>query len=277
MSKKKITIPEIKAKKLSKDKFNMITVYDFPMASIVDRSIIEMILVGDSLGTVIQGLTSTLSVNLEDIIYHLQLVRRGAPNTFIVGDMPFLSYQIDRKEAIRNAGILLQNGADCVKMEGGMDIVETVRAVVKAGIPVIAHIGLTPLATGMSGNFKVEGNNSEVAQKLLGEARSLEDAGAFAIVLQCLPSQLAKVIDKELHIPTIGYGSGPHTSAQNLNAYALLGIVDKFVPKFVKQYVHLYDEILRSFDTWHDETEKGTYPASEHCFDIEKDEFQRFY
>ncbi len=277
MSKKKITIPEIKAKKLSKDKFNMITVYDFPMASIVDRSIIEMILVGDSLGTVIQGLTNTLSVNLEDIIYHLQLVRRGAPNTFIVGDMPFLSYQVDRKEAIRNAGILLQNGADCVKMEGGMDIVETVRAVVKAGIPVIAHIGLTPSATGMRGNFKVEGNNSEVAQKLLGEARSLEDAGAFAIVLQCLPSQLAKVIDKELHIPTIGYGSGPHTSAQNLNAYALLGIVDKFVPKFVKQYVHLYDEILRSFDTWHDETEKGTYPASEHCFDIEKDEFQRFY
>lgn len=277
MSKKKITIPEIKAKKLSKDKFNMITVYDFPMASIVDRSIIEMILVGDSLGTVIQGLTNTLSVNLEDIIYHLQLVRRGAPNTFIVGDMPFLSYQVDRKEAIRNAGILLQNGADCVKMEGGMDIVETVRTVVKAGIPVIAHIGLTPSATGMRGNFKVEGNNSEVAQKLLGEARSLEDAGAFAIVLQCLPSQLAKVIDKELHIPTIGYGSGPHTSAQNLNAYALLGIVDKFVPKFVKQYVHLYDEILRSFDTWHDETEKGTYPASEHCFDIEKDEFQRFY
>lgn len=260
MLKKKITISDIQAQKLSKNKFTMITVYDFPMASIVERSAIEMILVGDSLGKVIQGQENTISVSIEDIIYHLKIVRKGAPNTFIVGDMPFLSYEVDTKDAIRNAGILIKNGADCVKIEGGINIAHTIRAVVNAGIPVMAHINFQALKTIMT-------NSNDIIQ----EAKVLEEAGAFAVVLQFLPSKLAASIDHALRIPTIGFGAGPHTSGQNLNAYGMLGILDEPVKNFVKQYLCLGEEILKTFNKWHYETQQGIFPASEHFFEMEKD------
>lgn len=244
MSKKKVTIPELQEMKEENKKFKMITAYDVPMASIINKSSAELILVGDSVGMVVQGHDSTIPVNIEHMRYHVELVRRGAPDTFVVGDMPFLSYQASNEEAIKNAGSLLKAGADCVKMEGGMKIVEAIEAVVDAGVPVIGHIGLTPQTAGMVGGFKVQGKSEEAAEKLLNEAIAIEEAGAFAIVLECIPERLAKIIDEKIEIPTIGCGAGPYTTAQNLNAYDLVGIFDDFVPKFVKQYGNLGQDMV---------------------------------
>jgi 3-methyl-2-oxobutanoate hydroxymethyltransferase len=277
MTKKKITIPEIQEMKRNGKKFKMITVYDYPMASMVDQSNAELILVGDSLGMVIQGHDGTVPVNIEDVIYHVKAVRRGAPNTFVVGDMPFLSYQVSKEEAIRNAGTLLKVGADCVKMEGGMNVVETVRAVVNAGIPVIAHIGLTPQTASMMGGFKVQGKSTEAAEKLLNEAIALEEAGAFAMVVECVPTQLAKIIDEKLQIPIISVGAGPHATGHNLNAYDLLGIFDKFVPKFVRQYAQMGRQMVEVFNTWGREIDNGEFPAPEHCFNMKDEDLKRLY
>lgn len=277
MAKRKITIPELQAKKAEGTKFKMITVYDYPMAGMVDKSAAEVILVGDSLGMVIQGHEGTVPVNLEDMLYHVKLVRRGAPNTFVVGDMPFLSYQINRDEAIRNAGTMYKTGADCVKMEGGMKIVDKVQAVVDAGIPVMAHIGLTPQTAGMIGGFKVQGKTAESAERLLKEAIALEEAGAFCIVLECIPTPLAKLIDEKIGIPTISVGSGPYATGQNLNAYDLLGIFDQFVPKFVKQYAKMGSQMVDVFDTWCREIDEGVYPEEKHGFTMNDEDLERLY
>jgi len=277
MSKKKITIPELLERKGSDQKFTMLTVYDYPMASMVDRSEIELILVGDSLGMVIQGHDGTIPVNIEDMLYHVKLVRRGAPNTFVVGDMPFLSYQVSKEEAIRNAGMLLKAGADCVKMEGGLKIVDKVQAVVDAGIPVMAHIGLTPQTAGMVGGFKVQGKSTVGAEKLVQEALALEEVGAFSIVLECIPAQLGKLIHEKLNIPTIGCGGGPDTTGQNLNAYDILGIFDKFVPKFVEQYAQMGKQMVDVFNTWSRQTNSGQFPAPKHCFNMNEEDLKRLY
>ena len=277
MTKRKISIPELMDMKTSGQKFKMITVYDFPMATMVDRSPAELILVGDSLGMVIQGHDSTVPVNLEDVLYHVKLVRKGAPNTFVVGDMPFLSYQVNRDEAIRNGGTLLKAGADCVKMEGGVKISETMRAVVDAGIPVMGHIGLTPQTAASLGGFKVQGKNADSAEKLLQDALAVEAAGAFAMVLECIPTALAKLIDQKLTIPTISVGAGPFTTGFNLNAYDLLGIFDKFVPKFVIQYAQMGKEMVKVFDTWCKDIDEGSYPAPEHGFGMDDEELKRLY
>jgi len=277
VGKKKISIPELKGMKVSGQKFKMFTVYDFPMATMVDRSPAELILVGDSLGMVIQGHDSTVPVNLEDVLYHVKIVRKGAPNTFVVGDMPFLSYQVNRDEAIRNAGTLLKVGADCVKMEGGVKIAETMRAVVDAGIPVMAHIGLTPQTAAMLGGFKVQGKNAASAEKLLQDALAVEEAGAFAIVLECIPTALAQLIDQKVTIPTISVGAGPFTTGFNLNAYDLLGIFDKFVPKFVIQYAQMGKDIVNVFDTWCKDIDEGSYPAPEHGFAMNDEDLKRLY
>lgn len=277
MSKTKVSIQQLQEMKKSGKKFRMVTAYDYPMANMVERSRAELILVGDSLGMVIEGYDGTVPVNIEDIIYHVKCVRRGAPNTFVVGDMPFLSYQVNKDEAIRNAGTLLKVGADCVKMEGGMNIVETFRAVVNAGIPSMAHIGLTPQTAAMLGGFKVQGKSSESSKRLLDEALALEDAGALAIVLECIPTPLAKLIDEKLQIPTISVGAGPFTTGFNLNAYDLLGIFDKFVPKFVKPYAKMGKEMVKVFDTWCDEIDEKIYPAPEHGFSMNEDDLKDLY
>ncbi|HWR41001.1 MAG TPA: 3-methyl-2-oxobutanoate hydroxymethyltransferase [Patescibacteria group bacterium] len=277
MSKRKITIPEIGECKQSGRKFKMITVYDYPFAAIVDRSAAELILVGDSLGMVIQGHDGTIPVNMEDILYHVKLVRRGAPNTFVVGDMPFLSYQVNRDEAIRNAGILLKAGADCVKMEGGIKIADTVKAVVDAGIPVIGHIGLTPQTAAQMGGFKVQGKSAEAAEKLLADALAMDQAGVFAMVLECMPSGLAKLIDERVKCATISVGAGKDCTGHNLNAYDLLGIFDKFVPKFVKQYAQMGPQMVNVFDTWCAEIDSGAFPEEKHCFNMDDDELKRLY
>ncbi len=277
MTKRKITIPEITDMKTSGKKFKMITVYDFPMATMVDRSAAELILVGDSLGMVIQGHDGTIPVNLEDILYHLKAVRKGAPNTFVVGDMPFLSYQVNKDEAIRNAGILLKAGADCVKMEGGYKIADTVRAVVDAGIPVIGHIGLTPQTAAIMGGFKVQGKSAEAAEKLMQDAVAIDQAGVFAMVLECMPTPLAKLIDEKIKCATISVGAGKYTTGHNLNAYDLLGIFDKFVPKFVKQYAQMGPQMVNVFDTWCQEIDDGTFPEEKHSFSMNDEDLKRLY
>ncbi|SFG09804.1 ketopantoate hydroxymethyltransferase [Desulfotomaculum arcticum] len=278
MSKVKITIPQLKEYKQDSRKFTMITVYDYPMALLVDRSQAEMILVGDSLGMVVLGYEGTVPVELNDVIYHLKAVTRAARNTLVVGDMPFMSYNVCKEEAIRNAGRLMkEGGADCVKIEGGLKVVDTVRAVVDAGIPVVAHIGLTPQTASMLGGFKVQGKDPQAAKRLLEEAQMLEEAGACAIVLECVPAALASLITEKLTIPTIGVGAGVNCDGQNLNGYDIIGIFDKFVPKFVKKYASLAPVILDAFNNFAEEVANGKFPTDEHIFNMNEEILKKIY
>ena len=265
--KKKPTIPSFRKKKAQKEKMTMITVYDYPFARLVDRSEAEMILVGDSLGMVVQGLELTNPVTLDDIIYHVKAVRRGAPNTLVVGDMPFMSYQINPDQALASAGrIIKEGGADCAKMEGGEYFAPYVSKIVSAGIPTIGHIGLTPQSASALGGFKLQGRTKQEAEQLIDDAKALDEAGAFAIVLECIPSGVARVITESVSAVTIGCGAGPHVDGQNLNAYDILGLFEKFVPKFVKQYKVLAPEMIAGFNEFAKDVRSGIYPASEHGF-----------
>lgn len=275
MSKQKITIPEIMAKRSEGGKFAMVTLYDYPMAALADKSSVEMILVGDSLGMVIQGLSSTVTVNMEEMLYHTTLARRGAPNTFVVGDMCFMSYQACEKEAIHNAGKLIQAGADAVKMEGTRHIAPKIAAVVKSGIPVVGHIGLTPQTAAAMGGFKLQGKDMQSAARLVDDALAYQEAGVFAIVLECLPTALGNLIHEKLNIPTIGVGAGPNCTGYNLNGYDLLGMFDQFTPKFAKQYRQTGQEISDVFNAWRKDIEEGQYPLPEHCFNVFEDEIKK--
>lgn len=239
----------------------MITVYDYPFARLVDQSKAEMILVGDSVGMVIQGGAHTNPVTVDEIIYHAKAVRKGAPNTLIVGDMPFMSYQLNPEQALANAGRQVKEAAvDCVKMEGGEYIVPIVEKIVSAGIPVMGHIGLTPQSESALGGLKVQGKTPQEAERLIADAKALDRAGVFAMVLECIPAGVAKVITESVSALTISCGAGPHADGQNLNAYDLLGLFDKFVPKFVKQYKKIAGDIVDVFTTFAEETQSGAYP-----------------
>jgi len=265
--KKKTSIPSFRELKARGDKVTMITVYDYPFARLVDRSKAELILVGDSLGMVIQGKELTNPVTLDEVIYHVKCVRRGAPNTLVVGDMPFMSYQISPEQALASAGrVVKEGGADCIKMEGGEHFAPYVEKIVKAGIPVMGHIGLTPQSASALGGFKVQGRTPEQAEQLIADAKALDEVGVFAMVLECIPSGVARVITESVGAVTIGCGAGPHVDGHNLNAYDILGLFEKFVPKFVKQYKVLAPEIIAGFDAFTEEVRSGTYPAPEHCF-----------
>ena len=265
--KRKTPIPSFKELKARGKKVTMITVYDYPFARLADRSEAELILVGDSLGMVIQGLEHTNPVTLDEVIYHVKAVRRGAPNTLVVGDMPFMSYQLSPQQALSSAGrIVKEGGADCVKMEGGAYFAPYVYKIVQAGIPVIGHIGLTPQSASALGGLKVQGRTPEQAEKLIADAKALDEAGVFAMVLECIPSGVAKAITESVSVVTISCGAGPHTDGQNLNAYDILGLFEKFVPRFVKQYKVLAPEIVSGFNAFTDEVRSGHYPAPEHCF-----------
>jgi 3-methyl-2-oxobutanoate hydroxymethyltransferase len=265
--KKKTPIPSFKKMKAQGNRVTMITVYDYPFARLVDRSEAELILVGDSLGMVIQGKELTNPVTLDEIIYHVKAVRRGAPDTLVVGDMPFMSYQINPEQALASAGrIVKEGGADCVKIEGGEYFVPYVQKIVGAGIPVMGHIGLTPQSASALGGFKVQGRTQNEAEQLIADAKALDEAGVFAIVLECIPGGVAKVITESIGALTIGCGAGPHVDGQNLNAYDILGLYEKFVPKFVKQYRVLAPDIVSGFNAFTDEVRSGGYPAPEHCF-----------
>jgi 3-methyl-2-oxobutanoate hydroxymethyltransferase len=265
--KRKTPIPSFRELKARGDKVTMITVYDYPFARLVDRSQAELILVGDSLGMVIQGLEHTNPVTLDEVIYHARAVRRGAPNTLVVGDMPYMSYQVSPEQALASAGRLVKEASvDCVKMEGGAYLAPTVHRMVQAGMPVIGHIGLTPQSASALGGLKVQGRTPEQAEELIDDAQALDQAGAFAIVLECIPAGVARVITQSVGALTIGCGAGPHVDGQNLNAYDILGLFEKFVPRFVKQYRALAGEIVSGFEAFTGEVRSGRYPAPEHTF-----------
>ncbi len=263
----KITILDIYKKKAEGKKITMLTAYDYPTAQIVDQAGIDMILVGDSLGNVVQGMPNTLPVTMDEMIYHTKMVSRAVQSAMVVGDMPFLSYQTHKAEAVRNAGRFLKEaGAEAVKLEGGSQMAEAIRAIVDTGIPVVAHIGLTPQYVHMLGGFKVQGRDEAAREKILADARAVQDAGAFSVVLEAMPSSLAKEIHQLLRIPTIGIGAGPDCDGQVLVIHDILGLFDRFTPKFVKKYANLKDQAIKAVKEYKSEVEAGAFPSEEHSF-----------
>ncbi|HXY54829.1 MAG TPA: 3-methyl-2-oxobutanoate hydroxymethyltransferase [Nitrospirota bacterium] len=264
---RKITILDIYKKKAESKKITVLTAYDFPTAQIVDQAGIDIILVGDSLGMVVQGVASTLPVTMDEMLYHTKLVSRATQSAMVVGDMPFLSYQTSVSDAVLNAGRFLKEaGAEAVKLEGGTQMADVIRAIVNAGIPVLAHIGLTPQYVHALGGFKVQGKDEEAREKILADASAVQDAGAFAVVLEAMPASLAKEIHDILRIPTIGIGAGPDCDGQVLVIHDLLGLFDRFTPKFVKKYVNLKDQALKAVKEYRQDVEDGKFPAEEHSF-----------
>jgi 3-methyl-2-oxobutanoate hydroxymethyltransferase len=263
----KTTIQDFLKKKSEGRKITMLTAYDYPFAQIVDEAGIDAILVGDSLGMVVQGLENTLPVTMDEMIYHTKMVGRAVKNALVIGDMPFMSYQASLEEAVRNAGRFLKEaGASAVKLEGGAEVAEQIRAMTRSDIPVMAHIGLTPQSIHRMGGYKVQGKTEEAANRLLKEAHAVEDAGAFALLLEAIPLKLAKKITKELSIPTIGIGAGPHCDGQVLVLHDVIGMFERFVPKFVKRYANLKEEALKAIETYRKEVETGVFPSDEQSF-----------
>lgn len=263
----KITIVDLMKKKNMKQKITMLTAYDFPFAKIVDEAGIDIILVGDSVGMVVQGLDNTLPVTMDEMIYHTKIVSRGVQNAMVVGDLPFMSYQTSIEEGVKNAGRFLKEaGASAVKIEGAADFSELIKAMIKSDIPVMAHIGLTPQAIHKIGGFKVQGKTQDAAKKLIEEAHIAEDAGAFSIVLEAVPMHIAETITNELSIPTIGIGAGPHCDGQVLVLHDLLGLYERFLPKFAKRYINLKEEALKAISLYKVEVEQGIFPSEEHSF-----------
>lgn len=263
----KITVQDFLKKKTEGKKISMLTAYDYPFARIVDEAGIDGILVGDSLGMVVQGLENTLPVTMDEMIYHTKMVARASKNAIVVGDMPFMSYQASSEEAVRNAGRFLKDaGASAVKIEGGAEISDRIRAMTKSDIPVMAHIGLTPQSIHRMGGYKVQGRTDEAARLLVEEAHKVEDAGAFALLLEAIPMDLAGKITDALSIPTIGIGAGPYCDGQVLVLHDVVGMFERFVPKFVKRYANLKDEALRAIIHYKKEIEEGIFPSEEQSF-----------
>ena len=276
MAKQKVTIPQLKEWKEQGKKIRMVTAYDYPTALLVDRSEIEMILVGDSLGMVVLGSDGTVPVSMDEMVHHIKPVVRGAKNTLIVGDMPFMSYNVSLEKAIENAGRLMkEGGADCVKLEGGLVMAPVVKAIVEAGIPVMAHIGLTPQTASQLGGFKVQGKDESAARRMLEEAQAMEMAGAFSIVLEAIPAPLAKLITAKINIPTIGIGAGVDCDGQVLVLHDMIGLFDRFVPKFVKKYTNVSEDILAALNTYAKEVETGEFPGPENSFTMKEDVLER--
>jgi 3-methyl-2-oxobutanoate hydroxymethyltransferase len=263
----KITIPDLYKKKAEGRKITVLTAYDFPTAQIVDEAGIDIALVGDSLGMVVQGIDSTLPVTMDEMIYHTRMVVRAAKTALVVGDMPFLSYQAGIDEAVRNAGRFLKEaGAEAVKLEGGTAVAAVIRAIVAAGIPVMGHVGLTPQHVHALGGFKVQGRDEAAREKILADARAVQESGAFSVVLEAVPSSLAKEIGSILSIPTIGIGAGPHCDGQVLVIHDVLGLFDRFTPKFVKRYASLKDQALKAVKGYKQDVESGAFPTEEQSF-----------
>jgi len=276
MERKKVTITDLQGKKDTGQKITMITAYDFPTAKLVDEAGIDVILVGDSLGMVVLGYEGTVPVTMEEMLHHCRAVTRGTRYAFVIGDMPFMSYQVSKEQAVLNAGRFLKEaGCDAVKLEGGIEVCEQVKAIVDAGIPVCAHIGLTPQSATKLGGFKVQGKDAESAKKLFQSAKALEEAGAFMIVLECIPDALAQKITDSLKIPTIGIGAGIKCDGQVLVYHDVVGLFDRFRPKFVKQYTNLWPMIQEALRRYKEEVEKGEFPGPEHTFTMRPEEAEK--
>lgn len=272
MSNERFTTLDFKEMKQRKEKITMVTAYDYPTAQLVDEAGVEFILVGDSLGMVVLGYNDTLAVTLNDMIHHGQAVVRGSKKAFVVIDMPFLTYQVNSEEALRNAGRIIQEtGAQGVKLEGGLEIVEAVRSITRAGIPVVGHLGLTPQSAGQLGGFKVQGKDHRVARKIFEDALRLEEAGAFSLVLECVPWQLAKAITERLSIPVIGIGAGKFCDGQVLVFHDIMGLYTGKRPKFVKQYAQARNEMLKGITDYISEVKQGSFPEEKHSFTMSEE------
>ena len=261
-----MTVPEFRQSKKSGKKLVVVTAYDALFTRIVEQAGIEAILVGDSLGVVVQGNSNTLSVTMEDMLYHTRLVAKAAERSLVIGDMPFMSYQASLDEAVRNAGRFLQAGARAVKIEGGSQVVDRVQAMTRFGIPVMGHIGMTPQSVNHYGGYKVQGKEEDQAKGLIADARALEGAGAFSLILEAVPAGLAQTITQAVSIPTIGIGAGPHCDGQVLVLYDLLGLFDEFVPKFVKPYAHLKADALQALRRFKEEVECAKFPTDSESY-----------
>jgi len=269
---KKVTVETLRKQKENNDKITMLTAYDYSTARLEDEAGIDTILVGDSLGMVMLGYEDTLAVTMEDMIHHTKAVTRGAKRAFVVADMPFLSYEVSVEEAVLNAGRLMkEGGANAVKLEGGVSVKEQIKAIVNAKIPVVAHIGLTPQAINAFGGFKVQGKNEKAAQQVLDDARAVEEAGASAVVLECVPEALATRITKELSIPTIGIGAGAGCDGQVLVYQDMLSMYADFTPKFSKAFANIGQAMKEGFKGYIKETKDGVFPAKEHTFKIDQE------
>lgn len=268
-AKKKATILDFLEMKRRGKKFTMVTAYDYAFATQVDKTDIEMILVGDSAAMVMLGYKSTVPIEMDTLILLAKAVVAGAPNTFIVGDMPFLSYEVSAEKAVENAGQFMKEAeVDCVKLEGGQRVADTVAAIVKAGIPVMGHIGLTPQSSSQLGGFRVQGKDIAAAERLLEDALALEEAGAFCIVLEAIPNPVAQAITERLKVPSLGIGAGLHCDAQVLVMHDLLGLFDRFVPKFVKQYAQIGKDVVAAFSKFDEEVKTGAFPDDEHSYHV---------
>jgi 3-methyl-2-oxobutanoate hydroxymethyltransferase len=267
----RISVHELKAMKRRGEKIAMLTAYDYPTAKLLDQADIPIILVGDSLGMVVLGYDSTIPVTMEDMLHHTKAVVRGTDRAIIVGDMPFMSYQTGVADAVRNAGRFLQEaGATAVKLEGGAAVVEIVRALVSFGIPVMGHLGLTPQSVNQLGGHKVQGKTPAAAVKLLSDAVALQEAGAFAVVLEGIPAPLGKLITEKLDMPTIGIGAGPHCDGQVQVLYDFLGLYPDFLPKHAKQYARLSDEIQSAVQRYIRDVQSGAFPTARESFSMDE-------
>jgi 3-methyl-2-oxobutanoate hydroxymethyltransferase len=261
-----MNVPDLERYKREKKKVIVVTAYDALFARIVEQAGIETILVGDSLGIVVQGKRNTLTVTMEDMLYHTKLVAGAAEKSLVIGDMPFMSYQAGTEAALRNAGRFLQAGAHAVKLEGGGAMLDRVEAMTRVGIPVVGHLGMTPQSINQYGGYKVQGKGKDQAKALVADAKALQAAGAVAIVLEAMPAKLARTITDQLTIPTIGIGAGPHCDGQVLVLYDLLGLFDDFVPKFVKPYAHLKADALQALRRYKEEVEQGKFPSDSESY-----------
>lgn len=276
-SRQKMTTATFRQKKRKGEPITMLTAYDYPTALIMDRVGVDAILVGDSLGMVVLGYENTLPVTMEEMLHHCRAVSRGAHFALLIGDMPFMSYQVSPVEAVRNAGRFLQEASmDAVKLEGGRERAETIRSIVNAGIPVMGHLGLTPQSVHQLGGFKAQGKTASAAGRLFEDAIILQEAGCFSLVLESVPAQLAEHITRNLDIPTIGIGAGPGCDGQVLVTHDLLGLFDRFTPKFVRKYASIYAEMERAFREYVGEVESRVFPAPEHTIYMTDQEWQMF-
>ncbi len=278
MSKEKVTTATIRQMKADGKPITMLTAYDYSMAKLVDDAGIDMILVGDSLGMVMLGYDSTLPVTMDEMIHHVKAVCQGAVRAMVVADLPFMSYQVSVKEALRNSGrFLKETSASAVKLEGGLEVADAVRAIVNAGIPVVGHLGLTPQSVHQMGGYKVQGKDESAAKKLLADARCLEEAGAFCLVLECVPTPLAKLVTESLQIPTIGIGAGPQCDGQVLVIHDMLGLYPRSSPKFVKKYVNLHEQMTAALKQYIEEVAERTFPGPEHSFGMSEEVLKKLY
>lgn len=268
-TRKKVTTLALRQKKERGEPITMLTAYDYPTAQAIDASGIEVILVGDSLGMVVLGYENTLPVTMEEMLHHCRAVARGAKSAMLVGDMPFMSYQVSVEQAVTNAGRFLQQGGmDAVKLEGGRDRADAVRAIVGAGIPVMGHLGLTPQSVHQLGGFRPQGKTASAAKLLIEDAHLLEEAGCYSLVLESVPARLAELVSRRLSIPTIGIGAGAGCDGQVLVTHDLLGLFDRFTPKFVKKYANIHAEMQRAFSEYAAEVQDRVFPAAEHTVDM---------